>query len=437
MGTAVLFVCSIALLQDAIRNTDREVDRLYDTTVVSGELVRTNMRQFTRGSGLNILQRTFDPIVGSGFLHSYYAEADYINFFLIKAGEDGNFPTGEEGEFWDEFWDYIRFELLGVVDFRRDSLMSFNDFDKFLAAHGKQPGDAVPGMSADLFDFEDIGLGVVTDSLEVHFAAGFSQEDFVYNDPSLFAPIPVILSDLTMQRRDISLGEAAFLGHYFPSPWGVSRVLEIPVRVIGWHNGNIDHDLGRNVVLIPMAAMEAIQGDSMTYITLDFEVDPALNRDLQFVWEEINAMARAGEQGLFMSLAPLFHDEALRVVVQPIEQNLVLMISLYPVVVAVSVLIGAGLAVLLMLQNARIAAILRVLGFGKTRTRAMMCSEHVIVALVGVIIGFVIVPVLGIAILGDLPLPAILYTLGALTGAVLGAVIVTSRAPLELLQVRE
>jgi ABC-type antimicrobial peptide transport system permease subunit len=151
----------------------------------------------------------------------------------------------------------------------------------------------------------------------------------------------------------------------------------------------------------------------------------------------METMVRRGSQGAFMSLEPILRDEELRVVAGQMEQNLALMQLLYPVVIAVSVVIGAGLAVLLMLQNARIAAILRVLGFGKVRTRGMLCSEHVIVAVFGVIVGFVVMPLIGISLVGEMPLLACLYVLGAFIGAISGAVIITSRAPLQLLQVKE
>ena len=436
-GAAMFFIASLGLLQQAIVSTEREVYRLFDTTVVSGELVPSNPFLHTE-PGLNVLQGTFSNLVEADFLLNYYAEAQFSDFFLIHPGEDGSFPTGVYGEFWDEFWHYIRHELLGVAALRIDPLFAFSDFDKFLYNHRRQDGDVISGIAGGgLFDFEEMGIGVVTEPLEVHFGAGFSIEDFVYNDPNLTAPVPVILSDLTLVRRELEVGDMAFLGHYFPDPWRASEQIEVPVQVIGWHNGNIDHVMGRNAVLIPMPAMEAIRGNAMSYTTFDFEVDPAFNRNLQHVRDELQVILRAGEQGVFMRLESVLRDEELRVVAGQMEQNLALMVLLYPVVIAASVVIGASLALLLLMQSAKIAAILRVLGYGRVRTRAMLSTEHIIVAVSGVIAAFIVLPAVGIGFTGQLPLLAGLYVLGATAGAVSGAVIITKRAPLELLQVRE
>jgi hypothetical protein len=57
---------------------------------------------------------------------------------------------------------------------------------------------------------------------------------------------------------------------------------------------------------------------------------------------------------------------------------------LYPVVIAVSVLIGAGLCFLLLLQTTREAAILRVLGTTRTAVRLALVSEPFCLSIIGV-----------------------------------------------------
>ncbi|MCL2201197.1 MAG: hypothetical protein FWB75_04465, partial [Oscillospiraceae bacterium] len=421
-GTAVLFIVALGLLQQTMVSTQREVDRLYDTTIVSGELMASNpFLHAGGGANLTVLNYTYENLSRSGLFKNYYIEAQFSDFFLIHPGEDGNFPVGEQGEFWDEFWHYIRHELLGVAELRTDPIFAFNDFDIFLERNGEQPGDLMPDIAgAGLFDFEEMGLGVVTDPLDIQFGAGFSREDFVYNDPSLKSPIPVIVSDLTLVRRELNVGDMAFLGHYFPAVWTGAEQVEVPVQVIGWHNGNIAHPQGRNAVLIPMEAFQSIRGDRMSYITFEFEVDPAHNRDLQLVRDEVQAIIRGGRQSTFMGLDSVLRDEELRIVAGQMEQNLALMVLLYPVVIAVSVVIGAALALLLLMQSARIAAILRVLGYGRRRTRTMLSTEHAVVVACGVIVAFIAMPAAGISFTGQLPFLAALYVLGAVLGAVAG-----------------
>ena len=62
-------------------------------------------------------------------------------------------------------------------------------------------------------------------------------------------------------------------------------------------------------------------------------------------------------------------DEELRIVVSQLEKNLSILKVLYPVVMAVSALIAAGMCFLLILQKTREAAILRVLGTTRTVVR--------------------------------------------------------------------
>jgi len=435
-ATAIIFIAAMGLLQQSMANTESEVNRLYDTTIVSGEIVSAN--QVLNAERPDILHLTFNSLMEADFFQSHYAEAHFSDFFLIHPDEDGNFPQGEEGEFWDEFWFHIRHELYGNVGLRIDPIFAFSDYDNFMDVHGEQQRDIVPGMASEaLFDFEEMGLGVVAEPIEIHYGEGFSRADFVYDDPTLTAPIPVILSDLTLVRRELEVGDEAFLGHYFPGLWWGSEIIEAPVRVIGWHNGSIGHPLGRNAVLLPMPAFESMLGNRMSYSTLNFEIAPEYNRELDFLRLEIQRLLRIGAQGATMSLSFTLDDEELRVVAGQMERNLTLMLLLYPVVIAVSVVIGAGLAFLLLLQSEKIAAILRVLGYGKTRTRTMLSTEHVIVALVGVIFAFILMPIVGIVFTNQLPMLAGLYVLGAVAGAVSGGVIITRRAPLELLQVKE
>ena len=80
-------------------------------------------------------------------------------------------------------------------------------------------------------------------------------------------------------------------------------------------------------------------------------------------------------------------DEELRVVVGQLDKNLSLLKVLYPVVMAVSVLIGAGLCFLLLLQATREAAILRVLGVTRRAVRLALIVEPLFLSVIGVIIG--------------------------------------------------
>jgi ABC-type lipoprotein release transport system permease subunit len=105
------------------------------------------------------------------------------------------------------------------------------------------------------------------------------------------------------------------------------------------------------------------------------------------------------------------------------------------------VLIGLGLNLLLVMQSARDAAILRVLGVSTGRVRGMYTIQQLLLSFFGVFMGLA-----GVAILRSQPAAllekqlifgVVLFLGGALFGALLGVYLTTNKNPLELLQVKE
>jgi len=188
---------------------------------------------------------------------------------------------------------------------------------------------------------------------------------------------------------------------------------------------------------MPIEALRHIVGDELRYIGVQFEIDPMYNREMERVRDELVDIVETSGAGE-VPLRLLLDDEELRMVVIPMEQNLSLLRLLYPVAIVLSVTIGLGLSMLFMLQNAKIASIMRVLGTTKIKSRATLCSEQVAICLVGLALGLAILSVLGwgFGFTSSLLLAGV-YLVGAVIGTASGAIIVTNRAPLELLQVRE
>jgi ABC-type lipoprotein release transport system permease subunit len=109
---------------------------------------------------------------------------------------------------------------------------------------------------------------------------------------------------------------------------------------------------------------------------------------------------------------------------------------MYPVVQMLAVGIGIGLSIFTMLQNGLNAAIMRVLGSSELKTRFVFLTEQAIVCTAGLVVGLFVLAITG------MPLPeavgfAQLYLIGYVFGGLTGAIIVTRKSPLELLQVRE
>ena len=186
--------------------------------------------------------------------------------------------------------------------------------------------------------------------------------------------------------------------------------------------------------------MESIERSHIKYTVAHFSLDPTKNRELSRFRANMEKAMQASGAGT-VDIRFMIWDEELRVVVGQLEKNISLLKVLYPVVMTVSVLIGAGLCFLLLLQATREAAILRVLGVTRRAVRLALIVEPLFLSIVGVIIGLGISQLVwrsaGLVPAGSLLIGAGLYLTGALAGLVAGAISVTGKKPIELLQVKE
>ena len=114
---------------------------------------------------------------------------------------------------------------------------------------------------------------------------------------------------------------------------------------------------------------------------------------------------------------------------------------LFPVAVTAAILIGVLGPGLLIMQSAREAAYLRILGVTKKRVRCMLVLEQIVLCAVGITVVSG-----GLALYdherlirsaGTLAVCGVLYLLGCVCGALGASILVTRRRALELLQVKE
>lgn len=433
VAIAGFFILTMGLLRESMISTEQNLDRLYDNTVLSGELFAGNALMHSVGDAMNsvIRRQTVDALMEQGIIQNYYAEAGHYRFFIISENDGFNPMDGTIDGFWNPFWDYIAREHHNWYVRRTNALFAFNDVDKFLAEFSERGIALMPDME-----------NVVAEPFEASFATGLGWNDFVYYDEALQAPIPVVLSTDTLEQRGLAVGDTAYLVH--STPRGAFQrprdFIELRIVVIGEHNGGIERFLGRNAVLLPMAAMEFILGENLRYITFRFDVNTELNRELVWLRNEVDYLVDNFAQRGMMPVRATLHDEELRVAAGQMEQNLVLLQLLFPVTITLSLTIGFGLAVLLMLQNSRIAAIMRILGYGKMHTGFVMLMIQFIASLGGaVVVLFVIPPVFGIQYVTQIQLAMLagIYLTGIAVGSLVGTHIITNKPPLAMLQVRD
>jgi hypothetical protein len=118
-----------------------------------------------------------------------------------------------------------------------------------------------------------------------------------------------------------------------------------------------------------------------------------------------------------------------------------LLATLFPVAVGGAVLIGLTAPLLIIMQSAKEAAILRVLGTTKRRTRCILAIEQICLCVFGLILaaaGLVLYnPGLFVRSAEPLAVCGALYLLGCVSAAVFAALTVIRRQALELLQTKE
>ena len=121
--------------------------------------------------------------------------------------------------------------------------------------------------------------------------------------------------------------------------------------------------------------------------------------------------------------------------IENVRNNIELMNTLYPIMIAAVMVIAAFLCGMLIIQNSKDIAIMRVLGTSKRRVRMIMVLEHMILCVIGVVFASVILLVRGV--FAQLLWVVALYIVVILAASYVASVLASRKNVLELLQTRE
>jgi ABC-type antimicrobial peptide transport system permease subunit len=399
LAVAFGFMLASAWIRQTMQRSRIEVDRLYDTTVVQADIIladslRSSSEELsTKGRGF-IYHKTIDSVLNSGFVANSSLEAD-ITWMEIEISDTtepivGYFPV-----------------------------YAYDTPDAFTS------GLANPGS--------------------LRFATGWDMERFARartREEIQQEGVPALFPSRLLERLQLAVGDKVRIIDPYINTFPCLIVGQYSGgRSFAVHGGKIPwtHSPSESI-LISLSSLESILGSHIKYTVAHFVLDPSKNRELAQFRLEMEKVMQASGTGTG-DLRFMIWDEELKVVVGQLDKNMSLFQVLYPVVMAVSVLIGAGLCFLLLLQAAREAAILRVLGTTRTAVRLALITEPLILSIIGVIIGLGISHLLwmasGLLPAGPLLSSAGLYLTGVLVGLVIGAISVTNKKPIELLQVKE
>jgi len=400
LAVAMGFVLTLGWIRWNLERNQAEVERLYLTTLVQADLLIKTPESFdsTDTEPLRI-SRIFprglvDKLMETGLVKKVYLET------ITKVSYIKNEETGQ-------FRKVRAHALIGCNDLRIAHLDYLKTAEfQFL-----------PGYDEEIFTKE------------------WTKEDFGTT------PLPIILPEDILEADNLELGEsvtwmdadgktatyliaATYTGGIYSTSEGTSS-----------DSADVFHP-----IVVPLSILDNVSKYPLNYDVVKLYIDPVFNRNLEEVKEILQSILE--EPGV--SRVPLrlnYWDEELWAVVTPLEENLSLLELLYPLSAAAFVLLGTGLSILLVLLRAKETALLRMLGVSKTKVRIMLSLELLLLSLAGVLLGLGLLALLRqdfAAAVNTLTLKdAGLYLLGSFNGALIGALLVSSRKPLELLQVKE
>lgn len=121
--------------------------------------------------------------------------------------------------------------------------------------------------------------------------------------------------------------------------------------------------------------------------------------------------------------------------IENIRNNIELMNTLYPIMIAAVMVIGAFLCGMLIIQNSKDIAIMRVLGTSKRRVRVIMVIEHMILCVIGIILAAIVLYVRGV--LSQMLWIEVLYAVVIFAASYIASVAASRKNVLELLQTKE
>ncbi len=399
---AALFTVGLAAIRLSILQSSARVDELFNTVSVEMSLMRQNSTDYVMGGGF-VAQKAVDNILSSGFAKNVYLEGQCAVMSMQITEESDSPDAPGTTDSWSS-------------DGAAALMVSFSDLEKF----------------------QSVGSG---SEIEISYHDGWDAGMFA-QDWSGSGALPMLVPAPLYESMHIQPNGNVALDIL----WEDTGVFHVRVlKVAGTYTGALTINGGgsdRLYLLTPASVMDEVMGDHIAYSTARFALEPSWNRELDTVYAAVEEILEAPGAGL-IPLRPMIWDEELTQAVEPLEDSIRLMEMLYPVALALSLLAALGVSALLILTEAREAAIMRVLGTTKLRSRIILVLQIIFVVLAGLMIGlaasFAWAGSMGLAwaTAGLSLLCAAAYLLCASAGSAAGAVIVTNRPPLELLQVKE
>lgn len=377
MATALCFLFALGWLNRSIADSNERIDNLYRDITVYGEISRDMASNISHGI---VPKSIVDHILRSGFVKESYLVAPY--------SPDSVFPADEiqEGAYQG-----MRVQILGI----------------------SKIGSGIIEIQQYQSNYNVENTGIIT------YEDGWDENMF---NRDLDNETPMIVPLSLMDNFKLSFGDDIVI------------LDRSGTRIEGTIRGVSNHE----VLYVPILVVERVLRAETRYSIVEFEIKSEKNRELAIFKNEARRMVQRswGE-----SLEIYFFDEELREAAEPLERTANLLSVLYPVTMAVSVVLAAGLSLIITLQKLKEAAILRVLGNGRVRVCTILSATQLIPCAAGILLAFAGLWILGFYDKAE-GVPSLLvcsglFLGGALAGSLAAALTACMKMPMEMLQVKE
>ncbi|MDE7223715.1 MAG: hypothetical protein K2O34_08060, partial [Acetatifactor sp.] len=382
IGAVLLF----GWMSRTMTDYEQEVERLYLTTVVEGELRKTDLNSDSpsRGGG-QIAPELVRKVEKSGLVAKTYWEETAL-------AHDVSFP----GKAKEPILTYV--PLLGIYD--------------------------KEGF------FEGTG-----EALEVQFYGGYNWDYFLRERDAMADKMQeIILPEQYFREFDLAMGDMLNVACERSN----GGAMGISCMIVGFYRENSEASNITSVgvgnrIIMHAQTLQDLAGTDFNYLVAQFQFIPEKNRELLEREEELKSMVSDAESYMRMFI----WDEELHEVVEPLERTLSLFHILYPVAAVVALALGLGFQLLLLLQRRREAAVMRILGNKAGTVGRLLGAEQLLMCLTGTGLGVLLGILRYGALAGNVWLASGLYVLGSLAGIVAGSMAVSRRSPLDMLQEKE
>ncbi len=281
----------------------------------------------------------------------------------------------------------------------------------------------------------------------VVYADGYDGSMFLESDEKV-----CVVSERALEETGLSLGDTihisgASLGIRLDSRTSQAAREGVEFTIVGTFGGGLGtYDVATPFWTMKVARYTFYAGSyegSGKARTVEFRIRNELLRDPAAYRDAPNEALYSSVDSDVNGLALRVLDSEVTNVIVPLDRNTNLLEMLLPMICAVVTVIGAAIPGLVIIQSAKEAAIMRVLGTPRGRVRAALTLEQTLLCAVGLAAG---VAALAAAhgfggeimpYLAEILLCAAIYLAAAVAACFACSVSVSARKPLELLQTRE